>query len=339
MTPQIVKKVPSLLHGAVGTFRLPWRSTAEAGGRAGGARRLRGGRAAAAPSPGGPGAAAGPRAPRHAHRGEQLGVGAAGPGEVQRGAADVLCCRHRGGWMVLHFVLGKVGKNCRETITAFSDHLRICHLYYRSAIMHEHVNFKQTISNHVMYGRAKTWTCQSLAKDVCKEQMPRCKFQSEMSEAVKAFLQKKTQNRCTLRLEFICIWKDWNDDDAHPNYVEMSTRRTLRFILQVLNYVCILHGTIVLDIFFISPNSRPLTSFLPFPHGTHRRIQACRPHTTGAILRCQAEALHRRALAVKEAQFGANHPSTLISMGNLAALLQQQGKLAEAGLRSLDGER
>ena len=55
-----------------------------------------------------------------------------------------------------------------------------------------------------MYGRAKTWTCQSLAKDVCKEQMPRCKFQSEMSEAVKAFLQKKSKNRCTLRLEFIC---------------------------------------------------------------------------------------------------------------------------------------
>ena len=35
--------------------------------------------------------------------------------------------------------------------------------------------------------------------------MPRCKFQSEMS--VKAFLQKKTQNRCTLRLEFVCKWK------------------------------------------------------------------------------------------------------------------------------------
>ena len=62
-------------------------------------------------------------------------------------------------------------------------------------MMHEHDNFTQIISNHlksdlVMYGRAKTWTCQSLAKDVCKEQMPRCKFQSEMSEAVKAFLQK-----------------------------------------------------------------------------------------------------------------------------------------------------
>ena len=110
MTPQIVKKVPSLLHGAVGTFRLPWRSTAEARGGAGGPRRLRGGGAAAAPRPGGRRAAPGPRAPRDARLGVQLGVGAAGPGEVQRGAADVLCYGHRGGWTVLHFVLGKVGK-------------------------------------------------------------------------------------------------------------------------------------------------------------------------------------------------------------------------------------
>ena len=91
-TPQIVKKVPSLLHGAV---------------EPGAARRLRRGRAAAAPRPGGHRAAAGPRAPRDAHRGEQLGVRSDAAGEVQRGAADVLCCRHRGGWMVLHFVLGK----------------------------------------------------------------------------------------------------------------------------------------------------------------------------------------------------------------------------------------
>ena len=69
--------------------------------------------------------------------------------------------------------------------------------------------------------------------------------------------------------------EDWNDDDAHPNYVEMSTRRTLRFI-QVLNCVH-LHGIIVLDIFFINPNSRPLPTFLPFPHGTHRRILAWGP--------------------------------------------------------------
>ena len=66
-------------------------------------------------------------------------------------------------------------------------------------------------------------------------------------------------------------------------------------------------------------------------HRTRRRIQACRPHTTGAILRRQAEALHRRALAGREAQLGANHLDTLTSMNNLAGLLLQQGKLEEAG--------
>ena len=47
-----------------------------------------------------------------------------------------------------------------------------------------------------------------------------------------------------------------------------------------------LHGIIVLDIFFINPNSRPLPTFLPFPHGTggswpgapHHR---CHPETPG----------------------------------------------------------
>ena len=58
------------------------------------------------------------------------------------------------------------------------------------------------------------------------------------------------------------------------------------------------------------------------------------PHTTGAIPRRQAEALYRRALAGSEAHLGANHPETLTSMNNLAALLRQQRKLAEAGLRS-----
>ena len=98
------------LFGSRGDPR-PRRSTAEARPGAGGARRLRGGGAAAAPRPGGSGAAAGPRAPRDAHRGEQLGARSEKPGEVQRGAADVLCCSHRGGWMVLHFVLGQVGKH------------------------------------------------------------------------------------------------------------------------------------------------------------------------------------------------------------------------------------
>ena len=129
------------------TFRLPWRSTAEARGRAGGARRLRGGGAAVAPMPGGPGAAAGPRSPLDAHRGEQLGSCAGKAGEVQRGAADVLCCSHRGGWMVLHFVLGQVGKNSRKN----NNHMfRSSQTLpsYRNAMMHEHVNFTQIISNN-----------------------------------------------------------------------------------------------------------------------------------------------------------------------------------------------
>ena len=54
--------------------------------------------------------------------------------------------------------------------------------------------------------------------------------------------------------------------------------------------------------------------------------------TTGAIPRRQAEALHGRCLAGREALLGANHPETLTSMDNFAVLLWKQGKLAEAGL-------
>ena len=57
---------------------------------------------------------------------------------------------------------------------------------------------------------AKTWTCQSLAKDVCKEQMPRCKFQSEMS--VKAFLQNITEQMHP-EVGVYLQTEDWNDDD------------------------------------------------------------------------------------------------------------------------------
>ena len=55
--------------------------------------------------------------------------------------------------------------------------------------------------------------------------------------------------------------------------------------------------------------------------------------TSPASPRRQAEALHRRALAGREAHLGANHPDTLNSMNNLAILLEKQGKLDEAGLR------
>ena len=66
--------------------------------------------------------------------------------------------------------------------------------------------------------------------------MPRCKFQSEMS--VKAFLQKQITEQMHPEVGVCLQMEDWNDDDAHPNYVEMSTRRTLRFILQALRIMC-----------------------------------------------------------------------------------------------------
>ena len=173
-----------------------------------------------------------------------------------------------------------------------------------------------------MYGRAKTWTCQSLAKDVCKEQMPRCKFQSEMSEAVKAFLQKITEQMHP-EVGVYLQTEDWNDDDAHPNHVEMSTRRTLRFIMF---YSCTWH-------LFHQSKLQAVAHLSSLSTWYSQADPGLGPHTTGAIPRCQAEALHRRALAGREAHLGANHPHTLESMNNLATLLEQQGKLNEAGLR------
>ena len=142
----------------------------------------------------------------------------------------------------------------------------------------------QIISNHVMYGRAKTWTCQSLAKDVCKEQMPRCKFQSEVS--VKAFLQKLTEQMHP-EVGVYLQMEDWNDDGAHPNYVEMSTRRTLRFILQVLNYACIYMVQLYLTSFSPIQTQGRCPPFFPFhmvlaggswPGAPHHR---CHPETPG----------------------------------------------------------
>ena len=65
--------------------------------------------------------------------------------------------------------------------------------------------------------------------------------------------------------------EDWNEDDSHPNFVEHVNSSTFAFYSSsfesALNYVCILHGTIVFDIFSINPNTKPLFIFLPFPHG------------------------------------------------------------------------
>ena len=58
-------------------------------------------------------------------------------------------------------------------------------------------------------------------------------------------------------------------------------------------------------------------------------------HATCRISGPQAEELQRKALAGREAQLGAHHPDTLTSISHLAVVLEKQGKLDEAGPRSL----
>ena len=141
---------------------------------------------------------------------------------------------------------------------------------------------------------------------------------------------KKTQNRCTLRLEFICKRKIGTTMTHIQIMLNMSTHRPLRFIVQVLNYVCIYMVQLYLTSFSSVQTQGRCPPFFPF-HMVLTGGSWPGPHTTGAIPRRQAEALHRRALAGREAHLGANHPETLTSMNNLALLLRQQGKLDEAG--------
>ena len=44
----------------------------------------------------------------------------------------------------------------------------------------------------------------------------------------------------------------------------------------------------------------------------------------------EAEALYRRSLAIREARFGADHPSVAVALDNLGALLHQNSRFAEA---------
>ena len=107
--------------------------------------------------------------------------------------------------------------------------------------------------------------CLRLSKRFCK------KITEQMHPEVGVYLQME----------------DWNDDDAHPNYVEMSTRRTLRFILQVLNYVCIYMVQLYLTSFSSVQTQGRCPPFFPFhmvlaggsrPGAPHHR---CHPETPG----------------------------------------------------------
>ena len=80
-------------------------------------------------------------------------------------------------------------------------------------------------SMHILY--ACIWKCQSLANDVCKEQMPHCKFQSEMSEAVKVakLFCNKLVFRVFHRTDALCRWSFFangrlerrSEYDSHPS--------------------------------------------------------------------------------------------------------------------------
>ena len=186
-----------------------------------------------------------------------------------------------------------------------------------------------------MYGRAKTWTCQSLAKDVCKEQMPRCKFLSEMSEAVKAFLQKNTEQMHP-EVGVYLQMEDWNNDDAHPNYVEMSTRRTLCFILQVLN-LWIMCASYMVQLYLTSFSSVQTQGRCP-PFFPFHMVLAGGSRPAGPTPPVPSRDARRRPCTAELLQ-GAKRTlvritRTRLSMNNLAALLRERGKLAEAGLRS-----
>ena len=148
------------------------------------------------------------------------------------------------------------------------------------------------------------------------------KFQSEMSEAVKAFLQKKHHRTdapwgwslfANGRLER--RWRTsklcWNVNSSNFAFYSSSF-----WIMCAFH-----HGIIVLDIFFINPNSRPLPTFLPFPTW-YRRILAWGPTPPMPSRDARRRPCSAELLQGREAHLGANHPHTLQSMNNLAMLLE-----------------
>ena len=197
--------------------------------------------------------------------------------------------------------------------------------------------WSQIISNHVMYGSAKTYlhghlmTSQSLAKDVCKEQMPRgaarcrevprgaarCRVASfslrslrlskRLSEKKHIFTEQMI-TWCTLRLEFIAngrLERRWYTSKWCWN---VNSSNFSCFILQALNCVH-LHGTIVLDIFFISPKESKLKAVAHLSSLSSRPAR-CHPKTPGGP---QPPSSWRVGSTTP------NHPETLQSMNSLPA--------------------
>ena len=124
-------------------------SMANAHPGAGGPRRLRGGRAAAAPRTGGPRAAWGPE-----HRWTLIAVNNLAFVLKRLGKfseAPLMCCAA--------FCVGPNWGNAGKQSTHFQIISKFCHLC-RSAVMHEHFNFTQIISNNPK--SRHVWTCKNM---------------------------------------------------------------------------------------------------------------------------------------------------------------------------------
>ena len=145
--------------------------------------------------------------------------------------------------------------------------------------MHEHVNFTQIISNH--FKSRHIWKCQNMDMskfskiclhrtdaalqvsvwDVCQSVLAK-NHRTDAPWGWNLFANGRLERRW--RTSKLC----WNLNSSNFAFYSSSFELCVHLHL---------HGIIVLDIFFINPNSRPLLTFLPFPHGTRRRIPAWGP--------------------------------------------------------------
>ena len=228
-----------------------------------------------------------------------------------------------------------VGKSW-EKLQGNNNHIFRSSQNFVSAMLHEQVNFTQIISNHLK--SRHVWTCQNMdMSKFSKRFLQRTDAALQVSVwdvwgCQSVFAKKHRTDAPCMRLEFICKRKIGTTMThiqimLKCQLVELCVLFFKFWIMCTFTwYNCTWH-------LFHQSKLKAVAHLSSLSTWYSQADPGLGPHTTGAIPRRQAEALHRRALAGREAHLGANHPHTLTSMNNLANLLGQQGKLAEAELR------
>ena len=139
--------------------------------------------------------------------------------------------------------------------------------------MHEQVNFMQISSNHFKSRHVRT--CQNM--DMSKFSK-RCLQRTDAALQVSVWDVWGCQSVFAKNHRTDAPWgwslfangrleQWWRTSKLCWNVNSSNFAFDSSSFESALNYVCILHGTIVFDIFFINPNTKPLFIFLPFPHG------------------------------------------------------------------------